>query len=186
MGSNYPCLRVGVALFVFTAILCPFGVLGKSQKLMKRESATKIIQVEVRTLRLSEDISSCDSCLDSKSQRNIRAGLTSVVNPVQSNRLLIGFLFGLWYFLNVAYNISNKIVLNKFPLSITVAWLQLGVGSFYAIAGWLSGLRGQAVWTLANSEKKLIAPVAVFHGLAQLATVISLGAGMIHSLIEHC
>lgn len=112
-------------------------------------------------------------------QKTIRGGATAQVSAGLARRLQVGALFAGWYLLNVLYNISNKSVLNRFPKSLTVGWMQLGVGTAYVMLGWLTGLRGQPLWSLRRDEQALVAPVAAFHGLGQLATVVSLGAGAV-------
>eukprot|EP00614_Pseudopedinella_elastica_P005483 CAMPEP_0172614872 /NCGR_PEP_ID=MMETSP1068-20121228/55676_1 /TAXON_ID=35684 /ORGANISM="Pseudopedinella elastica, Strain CCMP716" /LENGTH=403 /DNA_ID=CAMNT_0013419823 /DNA_START=33 /DNA_END=1244 /DNA_ORIENTATION=+ len=102
----------------------------------------------------------------------------------------VGFLFSLWYGLNVIYNVVNKKVLNRLPLPWLVAVAQLGVGALYASAAWASGLR-EAPWRpeqgagdsggrgLGLGEYRALAPIGVAHGVGQVATVLSLGAGAV-------
>lgn len=55
--------------------------------------------------------------------------------------LRVGLYFGLWYLLNIGYNIYNKRVLNIFPLPWLVATVQMGVGILYFVPLWLTKLR---------------------------------------------
>lgn len=87
-------------------------------------------------------------------------------------------LFGVWYALNVVYNIKNKKVLNALPLPWLVAVSQLGVGSAYALAAWLLRLR-DAPWGVGPAGLRALAPIGAAHGLGQVATVLSLGAGAV-------
>jgi solute carrier family 35 protein E1 len=92
--------------------------------------------------------------------------------------LKIGGLFGLWYALNIGYNIYNKKVLNMVPsLTYTVAWLQLVTGLFYVAPVWALGIRKAPV--LNNEEIKNLIPIAVLHSLTHLGAVVSLGAGAV-------
>lgn len=91
--------------------------------------------------------------------------------------LKVGGYFGLWYVLNVAYNIVNKKALNNFQVPWTLAALQLGVGGTYAVLVWLSGLRKSPVVTLENLKN--MCPVAFYHSSGQLLTVMSLFAGAV-------
>jgi len=94
------------------------------------------------------------------------------------HKLKIGSLFGLWYALNIGYNIYNKKVLNLVPsLTYTVAFLQLFIGLAYVIPVWLLGVRKAPV--LNNEELQNLIPVAVLHTLTHLGAVVSLGAGAV-------
>lgn len=92
--------------------------------------------------------------------------------------LKIGFLFGLWYALNIGYNIYNKNVLNLVPqLTYTVAFLQLALGLLYVFPIWFLKIRKAPV--LNNEEIKTLFPVAILHTLTHLGAVVSLGAGAV-------
>lgn len=86
--------------------------------------------------------------------------------------------FGLWYILNVWYNIVNKRALIALPLPMSVAILQLGIGSLWVCCQWALGIRPWPEMPSSEGMRRLT-PVAFFHGGGQLATVISLGAGMV-------
>lgn len=95
-----------------------------------------------------------------------------------SEKLKVGGLFGLWYALNIGYNIYNKKVLNLAPgLTYTTAWLQLFLGLFYIIPKW--GLKVCKTPELTTEEIKTLLPVAVLHCLTHLGAVVSLGAGAV-------
>ncbi|CAM9131478.1 unnamed protein product [Choristocarpus tenellus] len=96
----------------------------------------------------------------------------------RSNTIKVISFFGLWYILNVWYNIVNKKVLNALPLPMSVAVFQLGIGSLWVGLQWALGIR-EGVGALNGKVVRRIAPVAFFHGGGQLATVISLGAGAV-------
>lgn len=93
-------------------------------------------------------------------------------------QLKVGGLFGLWYALNVFYNIYNKRVLNMVPeLTYTVAFLQLFLGLGYVLPVWGSGARKAP--ELNTDEIKTLMPVAVLHCLTHLGAIVSLGAGAV-------
>lgn len=93
-------------------------------------------------------------------------------------KLKVGGLFGLWYALNIGYNIYNKKVLNAVPqLTYTVGFLQLALGLFYIAPVWGFKLRKAPV--LNNEEIKNLLPVAVLHTLTHLGAIVSLGAGAV-------
>ncbi|CAM9999297.1 unnamed protein product [Pylaiella littoralis] len=86
--------------------------------------------------------------------------------------------FGLWFALNVWYNIVNKKVLNALPLPSSIDVLQLGIGSLRVGTQWLVGIRSPP-GKLTSAGAARLTPVAFFHGDGQLATVLSLGAGAV-------
>lgn len=86
--------------------------------------------------------------------------------------------FALWYILNIWYNIVNKKVLNAVGMPVSVAVAQLGIGSLWVGLQWAVGLRRRP-GSLAGTGLARVAPVALFHGGGQLATVLSLGAGAV-------
>jgi solute carrier family 35 protein E1 len=95
-----------------------------------------------------------------------------------AHTLKIGGFFGLWYALNIGYNIYNKKVLNVIPdLVWSVALLQLVVGLFYVIPIWKFGIRKQP--ELSATEIKNLIPVAICHLLTHVGAIISLGAGAV-------
>lgn len=95
-----------------------------------------------------------------------------------SQKLKVGGLFGLWYILNIGYNIYNKKVLNLVPeLTYSIGFLQLFLGLFYVIPIWALGIRKTPV--LNSEELKNLIPVAVLHTLTHLGAVVSLGAGAV-------
>lgn len=92
--------------------------------------------------------------------------------------LKVGGLFGLWYALNIGYNIYNKKVLNLAPeLTYTVAFLQLFLGLAYVLPVWGLGIRPAP--ELTGDEIKSLLPVATLHTLTHLGAVVSLGAGAV-------
>lgn len=91
------------------------------------------------------------------------------------HNLKIGFYFGLWYALNVVYNIVNKKVLNVLPAPLTVGTIQFGIGALYASLLWITGLR--ATPKLTAKGKEICWKVGFYHSTGQLLSMISLGAG---------
>lgn len=92
--------------------------------------------------------------------------------------LKVGSLFGLWYALNIGYNIYNKKVLNLAPeLTYTTAFLQLFLGLAYVLPVWGFGFRKAP--ELTTDDVKTLLPVATLHTLTHLGAVVSLGAGAV-------
>lgn len=84
---------------------------------------------------------------------------------------------GLWYFLNILYNLSNKSIATAFPLPLTLASAQLFAGLLYIVPCWALGVR--PVPTLGNEDLKRVAKVALFHTVGHCLTVLSLSAGSV-------
>ena len=99
------------------------------------------------------------------------------VSPQLKHTLVTLGYFALWFALNIYYNIVNKQVLNAFPLPVTVATVQLGVGTVYVALCWLLRLRATPRTTEAGLKGLL--PIAAYHGSGQLFTVLSLGAAAV-------
>lgn len=95
-----------------------------------------------------------------------------------AHTLKVGGLFGLWYALNIGYNIYNKRVLNLAPaLTYTTGFLQLFMGLIYVIPLWALNLRKKPEVT--NEELKTLLPLALCHLGTHLGAIVSLGAGAV-------
>lgn len=144
------------------------------------KKATKLYQTSI-----SQDLSfQCDNQASSKiSLKMSPTSLDATKGQSKSdnnlmNSLKVGVLFGLWYLLNIGYNVTNKKVLNMVPnLVYTVALLQLIIGWFYVLPVW--GLRIRPAPELTGEEIKSLLPIAVLHSLTHLGAVVSLGAGAV-------
>ncbi|CAN0467903.1 unnamed protein product, partial [Scytosiphon promiscuus] len=105
------------------------------------------------------------------------SGGSSSSSSLKHTARVLGY-FALWYALNIWYNIVNKKVLNALPLPSSIAVIQLGIGSLWVSAQWLTGLRTRP-GQLTSAGASRLTPVAFFHGGGQMATVLSLGAGAV-------
>jgi len=108
----------------------------------------------------------------------------ATVAPVKSDektlaeKVKVGALFGLWYALNIGYNIQNKKLCNSLPtLTWTIALLQLVVGLIYVLPVWALKIRKAP--ELTTEEVKNLIPVAILHTLTHIGAVISLSAGAV-------
>lgn len=90
-----------------------------------------------------------------------------------NNVVLLGSLFGLWYFFNIFFNIYNKQVLKVFAFPITCTQVQFGMGVLMASTMWLTKLHK---FPKLNKDLLLsVAPLALVHMLGNLLTNVSLG-----------
>mmetsp|Transcript_58156 Transcript_58156/g.161066 ORF Transcript_58156/g.161066 Transcript_58156/m.161066 type:complete len:264 (-) Transcript_58156:54-845(-) len=91
--------------------------------------------------------------------------------------LKVGGYFGLWYALNIGYNIYNKKALNIVDLPWTMALIQLFAGIPYVMLLWATGLRKAPVLTKENIKN--LTPSALCHLGTHVGAVLSLGAGAV-------
>jgi solute carrier family 35 protein E1 len=89
----------------------------------------------------------------------------------------LGTLFFLWYALNIAYNITNKKVLNAVPLPWIQSTLSLWMGVPLVLFMWLTGVRKAPV--LSSAEIGKMVPIAFMHALGHLAAVVSFAWGAV-------
>ncbi|KAK4603627.1 hypothetical protein RGQ29_012224 [Quercus rubra] len=87
--------------------------------------------------------------------------------------LQLGFMFGIWYILNICFNIYNKQVLKVYPFPATVTAFQFGFGSLMVALMWASNSYIRPKIT--PQQLAAIFPLAVAHTLGNLLTNISLG-----------
>ena len=92
-------------------------------------------------------------------------------------KLKLAGLFTLWYVLNTAYNIGNKLVLTALPIPWTSATLELFFGFPYVLLLWSTGMRKAPKLSLDNI--KTLAPSGFFLAGTHVGGVISFGAGAI-------
>mmetsp|Transcript_2183 Transcript_2183/g.3314 ORF Transcript_2183/g.3314 Transcript_2183/m.3314 type:complete len:390 (-) Transcript_2183:240-1409(-) len=92
-------------------------------------------------------------------------------------RFKIGGYFGLWYILNVVYNILNKKYLNVISAPLTVGSLQFLVGSLYCLILWSTKLRAPPILTPAG--KTAVNKVGFYHMAGQELSMMSLNAGAV-------
>jgi hypothetical protein len=86
-------------------------------------------------------------------------------------------LFGLWYILNIAYNIGNKLVLNALPIPWTAATVELFFGFPLVAFLWGTGLR--KIPKVSFGDIKKLSSQAFFLAATHVCGVISFGAGAI-------
>lgn len=91
--------------------------------------------------------------------------------------LKVGLSFGVWFFLNVMYNLTNKKCQNVFPMPWTMTVVSLFVGIPYVLFMWATGLRKAPKVSL-EGYKKLF-PIGFFHAAGHASAVIALGAGAV-------
>lgn len=105
---------------------------------------------------------------------SLHLGINEVSNKKKTSTLkAISYLF-IWYFFTIVYNISNKQLLNIFPLPVTVTFLQLCLGIPLFLPIWVIKPPGYNFDDLATHAK-----IACTHSLGNLASVISFASGSI-------
>ncbi|KDP46439.1 hypothetical protein JCGZ_10279 [Jatropha curcas] len=85
----------------------------------------------------------------------------------------LGAMLGIWYLLNIYYNIFNKQVLKVYPFPATVTAFQCGCGMLMVIIMWSLNLYHRP--RLTRSQLAVILPLALMHTMGNVLTNISLG-----------
>ncbi|XP_022133582.1 phosphoenolpyruvate/phosphate translocator 2, chloroplastic [Momordica charantia] len=82
-------------------------------------------------------------------------------------------MFGVWYLLNIYYNIFNKQVLKAFPFPTTVTAFQLGCGTVIVSLMWALNFHPRP--KIKRSQLSAILPLAIAHTMGNILTNVSLG-----------
>ncbi|KAK4781875.1 hypothetical protein SAY86_015977 [Trapa natans] len=82
-------------------------------------------------------------------------------------------MFGVWYLLNIYFNIYNKQVLKVYPFPATVTAFQFACGTVIILLMWTFNLHRRPKIT--RSQLAAILPLAIAHTMGNLLTNISLG-----------
>lgn len=88
-------------------------------------------------------------------------------------------LFGVWYALNVMYNIDNKRALSMLPLPWIVSTYQLLFGWLFFISAWVFGLRPVPRCHTRSLFFKAIVPQGACHFLVHFGAVVSMSIGAV-------
>ncbi|KAJ7974598.1 Phosphoenolpyruvate/phosphate translocator chloroplastic-like [Quillaja saponaria] len=140
----------------------------------------QITRYTFSTLRISSQFSA-SFLISKRRNRNVKVWATSVpessdesVKPSTLIRTLqLGAMFGIWYILNIYFNIYNKQVLKVYPFPATVTAFQFGFGALMIILMWTFNLYPRP--KISCSQLEAILPLALAHTLGNLLTSISLG-----------
>ncbi|XP_019161513.1 PREDICTED: phosphoenolpyruvate/phosphate translocator 2, chloroplastic [Ipomoea nil] len=87
--------------------------------------------------------------------------------------LQLGAMFGIWYLLNIYYNILNKQVLKAYPFPATITAFQFGCGTLMVFLMWAFNLHPKP--NIRRSQFAAIFSLAALHTMGNLLTNISLG-----------
>ncbi|CAN1732524.1 Phosphoenolpyruvate/phosphate translocator 2, chloroplastic [Linum perenne] len=82
-------------------------------------------------------------------------------------------MFGVWYLLNICFNIYNKQVLKVYPFPATVTAFQFGCGTLMVVTMW--ALKLYPIPKLTPSQVAAIIPLALAHTMGNLLTNVSIG-----------
>lgn len=184
------CVTVTVFLILCQDVFCLSSpVDSKKFQLKKSPSA---IQIEKKILPIAglEDLSKSKNTNTNEKEVvgenrmiHVSGGGKTSTSPMMNildqykSTLTLGGYFGLWYFLNIYYNIYNKNALNQVSMPWTIAFVQMFMGVVYVVPLWLTGLRKAPVLNMENVKN--VSPIAAMHALAHVTAVISLGAGAV-------
>lgn len=139
-------------------------------------ATTDADEPEVSAEKLGRVPGSCDP-FDPKSAEYCSPENVAPTPLLSARRLKLLVLFVLWYVLNIAYNIGNKLVLTALPIPWTSATIELFFGLPYVGLLWITGLRARPILSFKNI--KTLSPSAFFLMCTHVFGVISFGAGAI-------
>ncbi|XP_028771873.1 xylulose 5-phosphate/phosphate translocator, chloroplastic [Neltuma alba] len=139
---------------------------------------TSQIQDSITTLSLVNKAFAKPSGFSAKSRYQIvRAasdvnpeGESAAPNP-KAKSLKLAFVFGLWYFQNIVFNIYNKKALNIFPFPWLLASFQLFVGSVWMLVLW--SLKLQQCPKISKSFIVALLGPALFHTIGHISACVS-------------
>ncbi|XP_030481591.2 phosphoenolpyruvate/phosphate translocator 2, chloroplastic [Cannabis sativa] len=97
----------------------------------------------------------------------------SAIEQELGRTLQLVSMFGIWYLLNIYFNIFNKQVLKVYPFPATVTAFQFGCGTLIILFMWGFKLYNRP--NITPSQFAAILPLAVAHTLGNLLTNVSLG-----------
>ncbi|KAK2661733.1 hypothetical protein Ddye_000307 [Dipteronia dyeriana] len=166
---------------IFGLTLCSHSLKPLDLGLIYRVSSCQNTSYFGSSSRLNRLISSSFICLNQRFD-NLKVRAASVPDNVDdvtgkssalSHTLQLAGLFGLWYILNIYFNIFNKQVLKVYPYPTTVSAFQFGCGTVMIILTWTFNLYPRP--KLSRSQLAAILPLAVAHTLGNLLTNVSLG-----------
>lgn len=146
-----------------------------SAPVVARSSRSAFVAAPLRVARIvsTKHIVPCASA--SSGAEPVPSNPAPVVEaPKWRKTLQIGWYIFLWYAFNIVYNISNKKVLNWFPMPWFVSWFQLLIGVLYVLPQWFLGIRKRPV--VPNVAVKAMLPISIGHVVGHVSTVVSLGA----------
>lgn len=114
---------------------------------------------------------------DQKSLAMLSTTGTAEASDSKLKTLKLGVLFFLWYALNIAYNITNKKVLNAVPLPWMQSCASLWMGIPLVLFFWITGVRKAP--ELNSKEIAVMTPIAAMHAVGHLAAVVSFAWGAV-------
>ncbi|KAA8494026.1 Phosphoenolpyruvate/phosphate translocator 2, chloroplastic [Porphyridium purpureum] len=88
--------------------------------------------------------------------------------------VILGLLFGVWYYSNTVFNVYNKQVLKVYPYAWTCTFVQFFVASITMSSLWVTGFKETP--HLSRENLKRCVPLGVLHMAGFLLTNMSLGA----------
>jgi len=140
------------------------------------ETTTSAATALYSTVPAKDGDESCDP-FDPESSEYCTTDASAIKNDGLKRKLRLTGLFGLWYVLNIGYNIGNKSVLNALPIPWTAATIELFFGFPYVALLWSTGLRKTPKLSMDNYNT--LSSSAFFLAATHVAGVISFGAGAI-------
>lgn len=105
------------------------------------------------------------------------ASVAKVVGPSLAPTVVTGGYIAMWYALNVAFNLQNKLIYGFFPFPWTVSTVHVVVGLLYCVVAYAVGAKGASFGrAVTKQEFGTIFGPASMHALGHIAANISFAA----------
>ncbi len=122
----------------------------------------------------------CAAAADSYAQSSldpIERVVSKVVGAKNAPTVVTTGYIALWYGLNVAFNLQNKVIFNYFPYPWFVSTIHVVIGTLYCAAMYLAGAKKASFERpITKKELTLIFPPAAMHAIGHVAANLSFAA----------
>lgn len=103
--------------------------------------------------------------------------LAKVVGPKLAPTLLTVTFIGVWYALNIAFNLQNKVIFNYFPYPWFMSTVHVVVGATYCLLAYMLGAKKASFERpITKEELGAIAGPATMHAIGHVAANLSFAA----------
>ncbi|KAI8112558.1 hypothetical protein M9434_003879 [Picochlorum sp. BPE23] len=159
----------------------PQGVVRSAQRLsFARAQKTLVPHVTLKSKQSRGELNICAAAADSYAQQSldpVEKIVSKVVGPKNAPGVVTLGYIALWYGLNVAFNLQNKVIFNYFPYPWFVSTIHVVVGALYCAAMYAFGAKQASFGRpITKSEFKAIFPPAAMHAIGHVAANLSFAA----------
>ncbi|KAK9862981.1 hypothetical protein WJX84_007136 [Apatococcus fuscideae] len=140
------------------------------QQLSTRQFSAR--QLSSRSRSASKTVASA-----SAAENPIDGSVAKVTGPEVASPLVTAGFIGMWYALNVGFNLQNKTLFNYFPFPWTVSAVHVVVGLVYCLAAYAVGAKKASFGRKVSwAEFMRLVPPASMHAIGHVAANLSFAA----------